>query len=121
MGFLTGFYPRRLRNQMILMAIMLVSVPTISIGYIVETEGRSAVLSEKEKKLSAVVNLLNDALGDAFSHGSQLPRDARIRALNLELGPITERITRHFLASVQVITKSTGCNHHLRPLCVVPK
>ncbi|QLR44002.1 two-component system sensor histidine kinase AtoS [Enterobacter sp. RHBSTW-00994] len=96
MGFLTGFYPRRLRNQMILMAIMLVSVPTISIGYIVETEGRSAVLSEKEKKLSAVVNLLNDALGDAFSHGSQLPRDARIRALNAELSPITERITQAF-------------------------
>lgn len=42
-------YPRRLRNQMIMMAILMVIVPTISIGYIVETEGRSAVLSEKEK------------------------------------------------------------------------
>ncbi|XJM05118.1 hypothetical protein AB2I73_13160 [Escherichia coli] len=51
-------YPRRLRNQMILMAILMVIVPTLTIGYIVETEGRSAVLSEKEKKLSAVVNLL---------------------------------------------------------------
>ncbi|MGT8916813.1 hypothetical protein ACVV37_09975 [Escherichia coli] len=42
-------YPRRLRNQMILMAILMVIVPTLTIGYIVETEGRSAVLSEKEK------------------------------------------------------------------------
>lgn len=42
-------YPRRLRNQMIMMAILMVVIPTISIGYIVETEGRSAVLSEKRK------------------------------------------------------------------------
>lgn len=89
-------YPRRLRNQMILMAILMVSVPTISIGYIVETEGRSAVLSEKEKKLSAVVNLLNTALGDRFNRYGQLPRDERIHALNIELNPITERITSAF-------------------------
>ncbi|WP_196210369.1 two-component system sensor histidine kinase AtoS [Citrobacter sp. Res13-Sevr-PEB04-36] len=88
--------PRRLRNQMIMMAILMVIVPTISIGYIVETEGRSAVLSEKEKKLSAVVHLLNDALGDRFSHYATLPREARIRALNAELSPLTERITRAF-------------------------
>ncbi|SUX65970.1 sensory histidine kinase AtoS [Citrobacter amalonaticus] len=49
MRFLRGLYPRRLRNQMILMALLMVIVPTLSIGYIVETEGRSAVLSEKEK------------------------------------------------------------------------
>ncbi|MBA7800722.1 two-component system sensor histidine kinase AtoS [Citrobacter freundii] len=88
--------PRRLRNQMIMMAILMVTVPTISIGYIVETEGRSAVLSEKEKKLSAVLALLNDALGDRFSDYANLPRDARIRALNQALGPITERITQAF-------------------------
>lgn len=57
MHYLKWIYPRRLRNQMILMVI----VPTLTIGYIVETEGRSAVLSEKEKKLSAVVSLLNQA------------------------------------------------------------
>lgn len=88
--------PRRLRNQMIMMAILMVTVPTISIGYIVETEGRSAVLSEKEKKLSSVLALLNDALGDRFSDYANLPRDARIRALNQALGPITERITQAF-------------------------
>ncbi len=49
MHWLKRIYPRRLRNQMILMAILMVIVPTLSIGYIVETEGRSAVLSEKEK------------------------------------------------------------------------
>lgn len=89
-------YPRRLRNQMILVAILMVIIPTVSIGYIVETEGRSAVLSEKEKKLSAVLSLLDDALGDRFNLYSDLPREERIRALNAELGPITERITAAF-------------------------
>ncbi|HAU5637897.1 two-component system sensor histidine kinase AtoS [Citrobacter amalonaticus] len=96
MRFLRGLYPRRLRNQMILMAILMVIVPTLSIGYIVETEGRSAVLSEKEKKLSAVVHLLDQALGDRFTHFTALPRHERIQALNAELGPITERITQAF-------------------------
>ena len=96
MRFLRGLYPRRLRNQMILMALLMVIVPTLSIGYIVETEGRSAVLSEKEKKLSAVVHLLDQALGDRFTHFTALPRDERIQALNTELGPITERITQAF-------------------------
>ena len=67
MHYMKWIYPRRLRNQMILMAILMVIVPTLTIGYIVETEGRSAVLSEKEKKLSAVVNLLNQALGAMIS------------------------------------------------------
>ena len=89
-------YPRRLRNQMIMMAILMVIIPTISIGYIVETEGRSAVLSEKEKKLSSVIALLNDALGDSFNDYDNLPREERIRALNHELAPVTERITRAF-------------------------
>ena len=96
MRFLRGLYPRRLRNQMILMALLMVIVPTLSIGYIVETEGRSAVLSEKEKKLSAVIHLLDQALGDRFTHFTALPRDERIQALNAELGPITERITQAF-------------------------
>jgi two-component system sensor histidine kinase AtoS len=81
---------------MILMAILMVLVPTLSIGYIVETEGRSAVLSEKEKKLSAVVHLLDQALGDRFSHFTTLSREERIQALNAELSPITERITQAF-------------------------
>lgn len=44
MHYMKWIYPRRLRNQMILMAILMVIVPTLTIGYIVETEGRSAVL-----------------------------------------------------------------------------
>ena len=76
---LKWLYPRRLRNQLIMMAILMVIIPTLSIGYIVETEGRSAVLSEKEKKLAAVVQLLNAALEDRFTLYQHLPREARIR------------------------------------------
>ncbi len=96
MHYMKWIYPRRLRNQMILMAILMVIVPTLTIGYIVETEGRSAVLSEKEKKLSAVVNLLNQALGNRYDLYIDLPREERIRALNAELAPITENITHAF-------------------------
>ncbi|HCN8408186.1 TPA: two-component system sensor histidine kinase AtoS [Escherichia coli] len=96
MHYMKWIYPRRLRNQMILMAILMVIVPTLTIGYIVETEGRSAVLSEKEKKLSAVVNLLNQALGNRYDLYIDLPREERIRALNAELAPITENITNAF-------------------------
>lgn len=96
MHYMKWIYPRRLRNQMILMAILMVIVPTLTIGYIVETEGRSAVLSEKEKKLSAVVNLLNQALGNRYDLYIDLPREERIRALNAELAPITEKITHAF-------------------------
>lgn len=96
MNYMKWIYPRRLRNQMILMAILMVIVPTLTIGYIVETEGRSAVLSEKEKKLSAVVNLLNQALGDRYNLYNNLPREERIRALNAEPAPITENITHAF-------------------------
>lgn len=96
MHYMKWIYPRRLRNQMILMAILMVIVPTLTIGYIVETEGRSAVLSEKEKKLSAVVNLLNQALGNRYDLYIDLPREERIRASNAELAPITENITHAF-------------------------
>ncbi|EPR2713734.1 TPA: two-component system sensor histidine kinase AtoS [Escherichia coli] len=96
MHYMKWIYPRRLRNQMILMAILMVIVPTLTIGYIVETEGRSAVLSEKEKKLSAVVNLLNQALGNRYDLYIDLPREERIRALNAELAPITENIIHAF-------------------------
>lgn len=96
MHYMKWIYPRRLRNQMILMAILMVIVPTLTIGYIVETEGRSAVLSEKEKKLSAVVNLLNQALGNRYDLYIDLPREEHIRALNAELAPITESITHAF-------------------------
>ena len=119
MHYMKWIYPRRLRNQMILMAILMVIVPTLTIGYIVETEGRSAVLSEKEKKLSAVVNLLNQALGNRYDLYIDLPREERIRALNAELAPITEISLTPSLASALVITTNAGCDNHLRAFSAI--
>lgn len=93
---LSKLYPRRLRNQLIMMAVFMVTVPTLTIGYVVETEGRAALLQEKQKKLSAVTHLLNETLGDQFSHFTDLPRGERIRALNRALSPQTEKIAAAF-------------------------
>ncbi len=96
MRYLRRLYPRRLRNQIRPTAILMVIVPTLSIGYIVETEGLiSRSYLKKEKKLSAVVHLLDEALV-SFTQQENLPRDERIRALNAQLSPVTERITRVF-------------------------
>lgn len=42
------------------------------------------------------MHLLDEALGDSFNQQENLPRDERIRALNAQLSPVTERITRAF-------------------------
>ncbi len=89
-------YPRRLRNQMIAMAIVMVSIPTLTIGYIVETEGQAAVQAEKEKKLSGIIRRLDVELGDTFSRFTHLPRAERITALNHVLSPVTEKIASAF-------------------------
>lgn len=80
MRVLSRVSPQRLRNQMRLMAIPLVIMPTLPIGYIVEIEGRSAVLTVgKALRLGAEkVNVNGGAI--ALSHPT--PRlSARIVAL----------------------------------------
>lgn len=79
-----------------MMAIILVMLPTLLIGYLVDTEGKAALLQEKEKKLAAVLHLLDSALTDQFDRYTELPRQTRILALNQALSPITERITSAF-------------------------
>lgn len=101
MHYMKWIYPRRLRNQMILMAILMVIVPTLTIGYIVETEGRSAVLSEKEKKLSAVVNLLNQALGNRRT------RCPRHHGLLHHCPALLRRHFRHWFNAVLTATLQT--------------
>lgn len=88
--------PRRLRNQLIMMAIFMVTIPTVTMSYVVEIEGRAALIAEKEKKLAAVTRLLDDALGDGFSEADSLPRQQHILALNHELSEKAERIARAF-------------------------
>jgi two-component system sensor histidine kinase AtoS len=88
--------PHTLRSKMIVLAIIMVSLPTLIIGYLVETEGREALLQEKKAKLFAVTSLLDNALGDSFSLYPELPREQRIKALNQHLAPVTDEIARAF-------------------------
>lgn len=55
--WLNRLRPKSLHNNLILMTIGMVCVPTLIIGYVVEAEGRQAILLEKEKKLFAVTQL----------------------------------------------------------------
>ncbi|MFV0550216.1 MAG: two-component system sensor histidine kinase AtoS [Limnobaculum xujianqingii] len=94
--FIQRFRPHTLRSKMMVLAIVMVSLPTLVIGYLVETEGRDALLQEKKIKLSAVTRLLDDALKDSFKLYPDLPRDKRIAALNKQLAPVTDTITKAF-------------------------
>ncbi|KFC92914.1 two-component system sensor histidine kinase AtoS [Leminorella grimontii] len=88
--------PHTLRNKMMMLAILMVTVPTLVIGYFVETEGRDALLEEKRIKLFAVTHLLDEALGDDFQRYANLSREDRIQALNRLLAQRTDRITKAF-------------------------
>ncbi|MBW5827045.1 two-component system sensor histidine kinase AtoS [Yersinia kristensenii] len=88
--------PHTLRSKMIVLAIIMVSLPTLIIGYLVETEGRDALLQEKKAKLFAVTTLLDNALADSFTLYRDLPREQRIKALNQHLAPVTDEITHAF-------------------------
>ncbi|MBW7982296.1 PAS/PAC sensor signal transduction histidine kinase [Enterobacillus tribolii] len=88
-------WPQTLRQKMVLLAI-LVSLPTLTIGFTVEVEGRNALLEEKRIKLFAVTRLLDNALGDSFSRYPDLPREQRLKALNALLAPVTDKITQAF-------------------------
>ena len=119
MHYMKLIYPRRLRNQMILMAILMVIVPTLTIGYIVETEGRSAVLSEKEKKLSAVVNLLNQALGNRYDLYIDLPREERIRIKCRTCPHYRKYHSRLPWHRRWLLQQNAGCDNHLRAFSAI--
>jgi len=74
----------------------MVTLPLLTIGYVADSEGRAALIAEKEKKLEAVTRLLDEALGDDFIESLPLPRDQQIATLNRLLGDRTERIAKAF-------------------------
>nr|WP_151992838.1 two-component system sensor histidine kinase AtoS [Buttiauxella massiliensis] len=88
--------PRRLRSKLIVIAALMVTIPILTIGYFVESEGRAALLQEKQNKLFAVTHLLDKQLGDDFALYANLPRAARIQALNQHLSSRTEQIATSF-------------------------
>lgn len=90
------YCPFSLRDKLILMAIILVTVPTLIIGYFVETEGRAALLQEKRNKLYSVARLLEQSLDKEYELGASLPRDKRLTLISEKLYPEAEVITSTF-------------------------
>jgi len=79
-----------------MLAVGMVTLPLLTIGYVADSEGRAALIAEKEKKLAAVTHLLDEALGDRFNQPLPLPRERQIAALNHQLSEQTERIAHAF-------------------------
>lgn len=90
------YCPFSLRDKLILMAIILVTVPTLIIGYFVETEGRAALLQEKRNKLYSVARLLEQSLDKEYELGASLPRERRLALISEKLYPEAEVITATF-------------------------
>ena len=88
--------PRTLRSRMICLAVFMVFLPILVISYLVEEQGKDALLNEKKNKLLSITHLLDQSLGDDFSRFSHLLRKDRITALNNTLTERTEVITRDF-------------------------
>ncbi|TBL52039.1 two-component system sensor histidine kinase AtoS [Obesumbacterium proteus] len=88
--------PRTLRSRMICLAVFMVFLPILVISYLVEEQGKEALLNEKTNKLLSITHLLDRSLGDDFSRYPQLFRQERIMALNNLLAERTEVITRDF-------------------------
>lgn len=88
--------PRTLRSRMICLAVFMVFLPILVISYLVEEQGKDALLNEKKNKLLSITHLLDQSLGDDFSRFSYLLRQDRITALNNMLTERTEVITRDF-------------------------
>lgn len=91
-----AYWPQTLRSKMVFLAIVMISLPTMLIGYIVEIQGRDALLQEKQTKLYALTHLLDQALAASFDAYPHLAREQRIKALNQQLSPITDAITSAF-------------------------
>lgn len=83
---------------MMLLSLVVVSVPIASAGYLLEREGRQALLREKQEKLFGLARVLDAHLGegyDALLPGRDdlpLGREAAITHLNARLAPFTDMV-----------------------------
>ena len=96
MNVISRFYPEKLTTRIMLLAIILVCLSTITIAYLVEKQGRDMLLQEKEQKLFAVAHSLDFVLEAHFNQlDSTLSRDEQIAKLNTILSPKVEAILKY--------------------------
>lgn len=97
-SMLSRILPATLRVRLLLMALVVVSIPIISTGYVLEVKGRQALIEEKQTKLFGLAKLLDVHLGSGFDSllrdydGAPDDRQAKIRFLNMRLRDYTDTI-----------------------------
>lgn len=89
---------RNLRNRLIATSLVVVALPIAVVSFVLEHEGREAVLREKQEKLFALARVLDSELGPSFDALlADLPsgwsdREAAIRHLSTRLTGLTDRV-----------------------------
>ncbi|WP_377805104.1 two-component system sensor histidine kinase AtoS [Azospirillum sp. A29] len=90
--------PSTLRGKLLLVSLAVVVLPISLTGYLLEREGRQALVREKSEKLFGLTRLLDAHLGPGFAPllaDAGVPagdRDAAIRVLSGRLTPFTDMI-----------------------------
>ena len=90
--------PHSLRGKLLLFSLVVVSVPIVTAGYLLEREGQQTLLQEKQERLFGLDRLLDAQLGNGFDAqladftGDRSDRDAVIRHLNGRLTAVTDQI-----------------------------
>ena len=96
--FRCGFKPLTLRAKLLLLLSIVVSVPIIATGYVLELKGREALLKEKRAKLFGLAKILDDHLAGgsdtllAEYTGNPNDRTGKIQFLNTRLRNYTDVI-----------------------------
>ncbi|ALG73620.1 histidine kinase [Azospirillum thiophilum] len=97
-----GCLPNTLRGKLLLVSLVVVVLPISLTGYLLEREGRQALVREKTEKLFGLTRLLDAHLGPGFDGGfdelaagtgiAATGRDTAIRALSERLTPFTDLV-----------------------------
>ncbi|MGQ9371912.1 two-component system sensor histidine kinase AtoS [Azospirillum sp. A39] len=87
--------PKTLRTKLLVMSFVVVSLPIATCGYLLEREGRHALLREKQEKLFGIARTLDGQLGTGFDQwldgrDAAPDRATAIRRINARLTPFTD-------------------------------
>lgn len=96
---LTRFAPQTLRNKMIVLTLITVSIPILFTGYVIEMKTQEALLVEKQEKLFGVALLLDNYLGQGYNeiltarNADKADKATQITVLNKALKNYTDNLT----------------------------
>ncbi|MEN3930457.1 two-component system sensor histidine kinase AtoS [Microvirga sp. W0021] len=91
--------PQTLRRRIALLVGVMICVPVMIIAYIVDIQGRDALLAEKSEKLYGATRLLDDLLADAYvltDEEKKLSRHEIIELLNRRTSPLAEKVVNAY-------------------------